>query len=145
MAVPAVESAEEPATEAGGEDAAEPASEPSGGAVSLGDEDIVTILQRIIDDEEVNQYLRLGEPGRLPLKVKGDVVPGGAELVKGAPAEIVDEVEEGAAVLEFTSLETTQDKVTVRFRFDVEGVKGAVTLQQGLRGWEILRSRITQR
>jgi hypothetical protein len=114
-------------------------------SVSLSDEDVATMLQRVIDDEEVTSYLRLGEPGRLPLKVSGDVIPSGAELVKGEAVERVDEPAEGDAVLEFTSVEPVGDKVNVRFRFDVEGVKGSVTFQQGLRGWEILRSRITQR
>jgi hypothetical protein len=110
-------------------------------------EDVQKVLQLVIDDGELEQYLKLGEPGRFPLKIAGDDVPSGAELTKGTkPVERVsDTSDEKKAVLEFTKVEVGAKKATVSFRYDIEGIRGTATLKKGEFGWELVKSRIVER
>ena len=108
--------------------------------------DTVAVLQLAIDDPELDPYLKLGEPGRFPLKISGSSVPSGSELTKstkpvevvGAPAKKTD------PVLVITAVEITGATGTVSYRYDVEGIRGTAYLKKGSRGWELSRSRIVE-
>jgi hypothetical protein len=73
-------------------------------------------------------------------------VPSGLELTKGnQPVQIVDEPKQGDAVLVFTSVDIGAKKGTLRFRYDVEGIRGTAIVDKGEFGWEIKRTRIIER
>jgi hypothetical protein len=102
------------------------------------------LLQLTLEDPELDAYLKLEEPGRFPLKISGDLPPG-LQLVKGAkPVELVPSPDKGAAVLVITTLELQGKTATVRYRYDVEGVRGTATLTKTPHGWELSNSRIVQ-
>jgi hypothetical protein len=150
-AAPEAESLEEPSSpvpepdegEADAPTEADTASEES----SASAEDVQKVLQLVIDDGELEQVLKLGEPGRFPLKIAGDGVPSGAELTKGTkPVERVsDTSDEKTAVLVFTKVEVGARKATIGFRYDIEGIRGTATLKKGEFGWELVKSRIVER
>jgi hypothetical protein len=112
-------------------------------------EDVQAVLQLVIDDEELNPFLHLDRPDRFPLKVAGNFPPG-LELVKATkPVEIVDAAEakgdKPKPVLVFTEIEVQPARATVRYRYDIEGVKGACTLEKREGRWVLAKSRITER
>jgi hypothetical protein len=102
------------------------------------------LLQLTLEDPELDGYLKLEEPGRFPLKISGDLPPN-LTLVKGAkPVEFVASPDKGAAVLVITALELQGKTATIRYRYDVEGVRGTATLTKTPHGWELSNSRIVQ-
>jgi hypothetical protein len=117
---------------------------PTPGAQSNNDHQ--AILQLVIEDPELDPYLKLGEPGRFPLKLSGSAVPQGIELVKstkpvvlvGAPKDKSD------PVLVITSMEVDGKSASVSYRYDVEGIRGTATLKKGEVGWELTRSRVVE-
>ena len=119
-----------------------PAAEASKDA-SLGEDDRKAVLQVVLDDEELGKYLRVGEPGRFPLKISGDGLPSGlTKMTK--PVEVVSSPSPKAAVLVILEVTGGGGKAAVKYRYDVEGIQGTTTLEKGARGWEILRSRIVE-
>src|SRR5262249_52560573 len=52
-------------------------------------DDTHAILQLTVDDTELDQYLKLGEPGRFPLKIAGSAVPQNIELIKATKPVVV--------------------------------------------------------
>ena len=147
---PAPESpADEPASVEGGgaapsESAAEAPPAESGPASA---EDVSAILQLVVNDEELDKFLHLGEPGRFPLKVAGEGVPSELKIVKSTePVQVVDGPKSKKdAVLVFTAIEVTNAKATVSYRYEIEGIRGTATLAKGPHGWELLSSRIVER
>ena len=126
--------AQAPASAAGDEapaksDAPE-AAEKGASSAPASDDDVTAILQLVVDDPELDAYLRTGEPGRFPLKISGEKLPSGLKLVKATkPVEIVDGPKSKKdAVLAITEIDVQGDKATVRYRYDVEGIRGTVTL-----------------
>jgi hypothetical protein len=114
----------------------------SGGDLSAAD--LSAALQLVLDDEAVQPYLKLEEPGRFPLKVGGEL-PSGLNLVKGTkPVIFIAPGATDKAALVFTSIEIGSDKVSVRFHFDVEGIRGAATIEKHEGRWEIKNSRVTE-
>jgi hypothetical protein len=113
--------------------------------VNQGD-DVHAVLQLAIDDSELDQYLKLGEPGRFPLKISGSAVPQGVELIKatkpvvigGPPASKKD------AVLVITEIDIKGSDATVSYRYDIESIRGTAYLKKGQHGWELTRSRIVE-
>jgi hypothetical protein len=112
-------------------------------------EDVQTVLQLVIDDEELNPFLHLDRPDRFPLKVAGSFPPGIALVKATKPVEIVDAAEakgdKPKPVLVFTEIEVQPARATVRYRYDIEGVKGACTLEKREGRWVLAKSRITER
>jgi hypothetical protein len=47
-------------------------------------------------------------------------------------------------VLVISEIEIKGDKATVRYRYDVEGVRGTVTLSKTPHGWELKNSRVVE-
>lgn len=126
-------------TTGGREDAAR------GVAASGGTDDTRAVLQVVIDDEALEPYLHLDKPGRFPLVVAGSGIPEG--LTKSAqPVKMGSESDaKDKAVLVFTEVSVSGDRATVRYRYEVEGVKGSCTLVKKDGRWELKSSRVTQR
>jgi hypothetical protein len=134
QAAPAAEGAAAGAAEAGAGDA--PASEA----------DISAILQLVVDDPELDSHLNLGTPGRFPLQVAGEGLPSGLKLVKSTePVKVVEPPKSKKdPVLMFTEISVQGSKATVRYRYDVEGIRGTVTLAKSPHGWELKNSRLVE-
>ncbi|HEY6079452.1 MAG TPA: hypothetical protein VIW29_11645 [Polyangiaceae bacterium] len=155
------EPAASPETEAAGERAAEGAPEAAPGAAAPADDDakpasaagsatsdadINAILQLVVDDPELDAHLHLGEPGRFPLQLAGEGLPSTLKLVKATePVKLVAGPQSKKdAVLVVTEIEVQGDKATVRYRYDVEGVRGTVSLAKLPHGWELKNSRLVE-
>jgi hypothetical protein len=134
----------EPAGEASGE-SAPPAAEQQAGPASA--EEVSAVLQLVVNDEELDKFLHLNEPGRFPLKVSGDGLPSDLKVVKNTePVKIVERPEsKKEAVLVFTSIEIGEKQASVRFQYDVENIRGTAHLTKGPHGWELQTSRIVER
>ena len=156
-ATPSAESAGPTASEAAPPDAAESATdeakspEPSDGAKATSgtpasEDDVNAILQLVVDDPELDSHLHLGEPGRFPLKISGDKLPSGLRLVKASEPVKLSEPPKSKkdAVLVVTEIDIQGDKATVRYRYDVEGIRATVTLAKTPHGWELKNSRLVE-
>ena len=99
-----------------------------------------------INDPELDQYLHLGEPGRFPLQLSGERLPSGLKLVKSTePVKIVDAPKSKKdAVLVITEIDVQGDKASVRYRYDIEGIRGNVSLSKKAHGWELKNSRLVE-
>lgn len=129
----------------GSDDGDESSSADSGGGSGAATtDDMKAALQLVLDDEELGPYLKLEEPGRFPLKVSGDL-PSGVELVKNTkPVEVVTGPKDDKdAVLVFTRVDIGPSKATVKYRYDVERVRGTAYLKKVEGRWELTRSRIS--
>jgi hypothetical protein len=132
-----------------GAPAAEPAAasteSPTGQDVTAGGDDVRLVLQLVIDDEALDPYLKLGEPGRFPLKIAGNNVPDG--LLKATkPVEVVTDADTAKkAVLVFDEISVSGSEASVRYHYDVENIKGSARLKKRDGRWELTNSRVTQR
>ena len=116
-------------------------------APAASEADVSAVLQLVVEDPKLDKYLHLGEPGRFPLQLAGDKLPPGLKLVKATePVKVVDGPKSKKdAVLVITELDVAGDKANVRYRYDVEGIRGTVTLGRSAHGWELKNSRIVER
>jgi hypothetical protein len=123
----------------------QPDAAPSGAPAS--DDDVRAVLQLVIDDPELEKYLHLSEPGRFPLQIAGEKLPSGVKLTKSTEAvKVVDRPKSNKdAVLVFTDIDVQADKASVRYRYDVEGVRATVSLSRTAHGWELKNSRLVER
>lgn len=110
------------------------------------EDDINAILQLVVDDPELDSYLHLGTAGRFPLRVSGDKLPSNLKLVKSTEQVLVvpPPRTKKEAVLVFTVIDVQGDEATVRYRYDVEGIRGTVTLSKSAHGWELKKSRLVE-
>jgi hypothetical protein len=117
---------------------------PSGAPAS--EQDVSAILQLVVDDPELDSHLHLGEPGRFPLKIAGEGLPAGLKLVKATEQVVVAEPPKSKkdAVLVFTEIDVRGERATVRYRYDVEGIRATVTLAKTPHGWELRNSRLVE-
>jgi hypothetical protein len=122
------------------------ADKPSGSSAPASDEDITAILQLVVNDPELDNYLHLGEPGRFPLQLSGERLPSGLKLIKSTePVKIVDGPKSKKdAVLVVTEIDVQGDRATVRYRYDIESIRGNVTLAKAAHGWELKNSRLVE-
>lgn len=129
---------DEPA--AGGSDDDE--SDPSGPASA---EDLQQILQLVINDEALDPILKLAEPGRFPLQISGEDIPSGVELMKNTePVKVVPPPKsKQEPVLVFTSIDADSKQARVRYRYDVEGVRGSASLKKLEGRWQLSNSRVS--
>ena len=109
-------------------------------------DDVHAVLQLTVDDSELDQYLKLGEPGRFPLKIAGSAVPPNVELVKATKPVVVSQPPSSKkdAVLVITDIEIKDSNATVSYRYVVEGIRGTAYLKKTPHGWELTRSRIVE-
>jgi hypothetical protein len=128
-------------------DSAEAAApEPRASSEAAGADDVASVLQLVIDDEALAPYLRLEQPDRFPLRVSSKNLPPGIELVKATkPVVVVEGDAGGKPVLEFTTVEVGAGAATVRYRYDVENVRGSCSLTKREGRWELKSSRVTER
>ncbi|HEV8550720.1 MAG TPA: hypothetical protein VGQ57_16860 [Polyangiaceae bacterium] len=114
-------------------------------APSQGD-DVHAVLQLAVDDQELDQYLKLGEPGRFPLKIAGSAVPQNIELIKATKPVVVTSPPSNKkdAVLVVTDIDIKGNDATVSYRYDIEGIRGTAYLKKSAHGWELTRSRIVE-
>lgn len=144
---PDAEQAAPSVTETASDDGETPAdaaaAAPSNAASS---EDVRAVLQLVIDDPELTAYLHLEQPDRFPLRVAGEL-PAGMELIKATkPVEIVADTDsKKKPVLVFTDIEVNDSRATVRYRYDIEGVRGSASLEKRDGAWVLTKSRITER
>jgi hypothetical protein len=144
---PAAESGAEPGgaseseASAGGSEASSPAKDDAPASA----EDLKTILQLVLDDETLDPFLHLDQPGRFPLAVSGPNLPEG--LTKSSkPVKIVaDKGSKKDPVLVFTEIDVKGKHATVRFRYDIEGIQGSAVLDKREHGWELTRSKVIER
>lgn len=109
-------------------------------------DDVHAVLQLTVDDTELDQYLKLGEPGRFPLKIAGSAVPQNIELIKATKPVVVSQPPSSKkdAVLVITEIDIKGSDATVSYRYDVEGIRGTAYLKKTPHGWELTRSRIVE-
>lgn len=147
---PSATSPEDPSPAPADEAAAKPTADPPPAEASPAEgasaDELSSILQRVIEDGELDQYLKLTLPGRFPLKISGDNLPNGISLTKGnQPVAIVAAPSSKKdAVLVLTAVEINGSDATVTYHYDVEGIRGTARLKKGDRGWELKNSRIVQ-
>jgi len=108
--------------------------------------DTQAILQLVIEDPELDPYLKLGEPGRFPLKLSGSAVPQGIELMKSTKPVVMSPApkDKKDPVLVITELESDGKNATVSYRYDIEGIRGTAYLKKSSHGWELTRSRVVE-
>ena len=76
--------------------------------------------------------------------VKITVRENASYLVEG-PVKIVDAPKSKKdPVLVVTEIDVQGDKATVRYRYDIEGIRGTVTLAKSPHGWELKNSRVVE-
>ena len=116
---------------------------PSGPATQ---EDMQAILQLVINDEALDPYLKLEEPGRFPLKISGSEIPSGLELMKNTkPVQLVPPPgKKEDAVLVFTNIDADSKMARVKYRYDIEGVRGSATVKKLDGRWQLSNSRVTE-
>ena len=109
-------------------------------------DDVNAVLQLTVDDTELDQYLKLGEPGRFPLKIAGSAVPQNIELTKATKPVVVSQPPSSKkdAVLVITDIDIKGSDATVGYRYDIEGIRGTAYLKKTPHGWELTRSRIVE-
>jgi hypothetical protein len=109
-------------------------------------DDVHAVLQLTVDDTELDQYLKLGEPGRFPLKIAGSAVPPNIELIKATKPVVVSQPPSSKkdAVLVITDIDIKGSDATVGYRYDIEGIRGTAYLKKTPHGWELTRSRIVE-
>ncbi len=109
-------------------------------------DDATAVLELVVNDPELDPYLKLGEPGRFPLKISGSALPAGLKLEKATkPVEIVAAPKDKKdPVLVFTEIEISGKKASVRYRYDIEGIRGSANLTKGQYGWELTNSRVVE-
>ncbi|HEX2881703.1 MAG TPA: hypothetical protein VHO25_19390 [Polyangiaceae bacterium] len=116
-------------------------------------EDVQAVLQLVIDDDALQPFLKLEEPGRFPLRIAfgADVQDtSGVALTKMTkPVEIVDSSAASdpkqPAIL-ITALNVEGDRARVTYRYKVEGVHGSASLAKTKNGqWELVNSTLTER
>lgn len=136
----------EPAASEAKEPGAAPGLKASDDAPAAVGDDATAILQLVIEDPELDPYLKLGEPGRFPLKLSGDKIPPDVKLVKGAkPVEIVSAPKSNKdPVLVVTEFAVQGNDATVRYQYGAEGIRGTARLTKSPHGWELKSSRIVE-
>lgn len=135
-----------PEGEASGGEAA-PEKSSNAGAPAASNEDVRDVLQLVIDDDALAPYLHLDRPDRFPLRVAGTVLPQGIELTKATkPVVVVAPAEaEKKPTIVFTEIQVSGDDASVRYRYDVEKVRGSSTLKRRDGHWVLVRSRVSER
>src|SRR5688572_337972 len=125
----------------GGGEAKAPAADDSPASA----EDLKTVLQLVLDDETLDPFLHLDQPGRFPLAVSGPNLPEG--LTKSSkPVKVVTGTgSKKEPVLAFTEIDVKGKHAMVRYRYDIEGIHGSAVLDKREHGWELTRSKVIER
>jgi hypothetical protein len=156
-ATPAAETpADEPPPEAlpeqssadpGDEGIEEATDEQAGSSDSLTPADFQAAPQLDIQDDALQTAMNLTEPGRFPIKISGEGLPANLKLTAGEKAvEVVATPEDPKkeAVLIFSKVEISGNRVSFKYRYDIEGVRGTSTVSKKDGVWELKASRISE-
>ena len=102
-------------------------------------------MQLVLDDETLDPFLHLDQPGRFPLAISGPNLPDG--LTKSSkPVKLVAKPgSKKDPVLVFTEIDVKGKHATIRFRYDIEGIQGSAVLDKRDHGWELTRSKVIER
>ncbi len=105
------------------------------------------MLQQLLDDPDLEQYLHLNKAGRLPLKISGPDLPEKLKLHKGGyDVKIVEEPKSAKeAVLVLTKIERDGSQVRLRYRFDVEGIRGSALVFEKGGTWRLRSNRVIEK
>ena len=110
-------------------------------------DDLQQALQVVIQDDALLNELKLGEPGRFPLKIAGNSVSSGLQLeAKTSAVEVISEPADTktTAVLVFTDVDINAKQGTFKYRYDIEGVRGTSYVVKNKFGvWELKSSRVS--
>ena len=115
-------------------------------AAELSEDDVAKAIEQVLSDPDLDQYLHLNKPGRLPVKVSGPGVPSKLRVVKGSyEVKVVDApASEKDPVLVFTKIERDGDSVRLRYRYDVEGIRGSAVVFKKDGGWRLGANRVIE-
>lgn len=115
---------------------------PSSAAVPAmpSDEELVALLQRTLDHPRLAPYWRADQPGRRPLRLVRNAL---APLAKGLKlhGEAVQVVERASLekdklpYFEIRDLRPSAERVSLRFAYPVEGVKGELAFKKQDGAW----------
>lgn len=137
----------EPAADTG-EPEMQEASEDSGASSdSVSPEDFEQALQVVIQDDALQTAMNLTEPGRFPIKISGEGLPSNLKLVAGEKAvEVIPLPEDPKKepVLIFSKVEVSGNRISFKYRYDIEGVRGTSTVAKKDGVWELKASRISE-
>ena len=109
--------------------------------------DLRDVLQAVIDDDALTPYLHLEQPNRFPLRVSGRDLPKDLQLVKATkPVVLVDDPskEPKKPVFVFTEIEIKGEEATVRYKYDIEKVRGSATLNKPYGRWTVKNSHVAE-
>ena len=110
-------------------------------------DDLRGVLQAVIDDDALTPYLKLELPNRFPLRISGPDLPKDLQLTKATKAVvIVDDPgrDPKKPVLVFTEIEIKGAEANVRYKYNIEGVRGSATLNKPYGRWQIKQSRVAE-
>jgi hypothetical protein len=152
MASPRAETRQESAPAAtpkpqGATAASSPAPSSAASSSPASPDDLRDMLQAVLDDDALTSYLHMEQPNRFPLRISGRDVPQNLQLTKGTkPVVIVDDPrrEPKKPVLVFTEIEIKGAEATVRYRYDIEGVRGSATLHKPYGRWAVKQSHVAE-
>lgn len=102
------------------------------------------MLQQLMDDPDMSEYLKLKKPGRLPLKVSGEGLPDKLSVIVGSHnLKVVGEPKSKKdPVLVFTKIEREGESVRVRYRFDAEAITGSAVVHRKGGTWRLGANRV---
>jgi hypothetical protein len=137
---------ESPETDAPGDTAGGDSDAPAATTTPEGDT-LKAAVQALLDDPDLGNYLHLDKPGRLPIKVAGAALPSKLDVHKGGRVvEVVKEPDSPkAAVLVFTRVEQQGNLVRLRYRYDIEGIRGSATVARKDGRWLLTSNRVLER
>lgn len=123
---------------------AEPATEAT--ETALGDDDIASVVGQVLGDPDLDRYLHLDKPGRLPVKISGPGLPAKLDVIKGSyEVKVVDGPKSDKdPVLVFTKIERDGDSVRLRYRYDVEGIRGSAVVLEKDGAWRLGANRVIE-
>lgn len=129
------------------------ASDDSRAASAATADDVQAVLQLVIDDDALQPFLHLEEPGRFPLRIAfGSNVSDVSSVALTKMTKPVEIVDSGAAsdpkqpAILITEVTINGDRARVTYRYKVEGVHGTATLAKAKNGhWELVNSMLTER
>lgn len=137
----------EPTADTGEPEMQEANEDGAGSADSLSPEDFQLALQLVIQDEALQNAMNLTEPGRFPIKISGEGLPSNLQLTAGEKAvEVIPTPEDPKKepVLIFSKVEISGNRVSFKYRYDIEGVRGTSTVAKKDGVWELKASRISE-
>jgi hypothetical protein len=117
---------------------------PAAAAEPLSAQDLEAVLQQLMDDPEMSEYLKLKKPGRLPLKVSGEGLPAKLSVIIGShDLKVVGEPKSKKdPVLVFTKIERDGESVRLRYRFDAEAITGSAVVHRKGGTWRLGANRV---